>query len=306
MDALTLKTSKSSGIIYPIRGGLLNQLNLYDAITRSTEAILWPGPQLESNDQAPPAGSGWPGSGLPILFPFAGRTYHDNLPLHYEWSGETFQMPLHGVAYGSPWQVESRSESKATLTLASSVASRVCYPFDFQLTANYKLKETRLDLRLTIEASTKNENPMPVAAGFHPYFATGPVGSRWQLQTEAASIIQVTAAGLGGKSTDRQASAVIELQAPLSKNSILSSLSKSLCTLVDTSTGRKVLLDWRSSAAQNLLQKVVLWSDGTGRFHCVEPWMGLPNAVKNGVGLQRLTPGGVLQFDLCLSTESDR
>ena len=303
MDVVNLHAAKSSAVIYPKRGGLLSELNLFDKASGSSRAILWPGPVSETKAKTPPPGSGWPGGGLPILFPFAGRTYHENRPLHYYWSGEIYQMPMHGIAYGLPWRLGDCNESQVTLTLTNSTASQVFYPFEFTLTANYHLQESCLTLHLTIQASSSNRSPMPVASGFHPYLALDPIGSRWQLQANAASVIQVTASGLGGKASERQPEALLELQAPLSKNCILSSLDESLCHLIDPVSDRKVVLDWRGELDENPLQKVVLWNDGSGRFHCVEPWMGLPNAVNNGVGLKELAPGTSLQLDLRLSTE---
>jgi len=49
------------------------------------------------------------------------------------------------------------------------------YPFAFELELHYSVSEVGLVCRLTV-SNTGNE-PMPYYAGFHPYFATPPVGA---------------------------------------------------------------------------------------------------------------------------------
>jgi galactose mutarotase-like enzyme len=37
---------------------------------------------------------------------------------------------------------------------------------------------------------------------------------------------------------------------------------------------------------------VTTWTQsGDSDFYCVEPWLGLPNAIHNNLGLRRLEPG---------------
>lgn len=82
-------------------------------------------------------------------------------------------MKNHGVARTNPWEVVSTStDSAASLTvlLRSDAATLVSYPFEFELEFTYILQGGKL--RLEQKYRNLSGKPMPVYAGFHPYFAT--------------------------------------------------------------------------------------------------------------------------------------
>ena len=116
---LTLRSAGSStAVLLPERGGLLTQLTLRDEGGKSAQ-VLW----LPESFSA--AESGWPGGGMPLLFPFAGRQFHHGTPLHYALGGRSYHMPLHGFAYALAWSVSRHSDTSAELVLRSGEATAV-------------------------------------------------------------------------------------------------------------------------------------------------------------------------------------
>src|SRR5207248_3056173 len=79
----------------------------------------------------------------------------------------------HGFARDSDFAWAERSESRCTLVLEDSEATRARYPFAFRLTATYTIDDAGLDLSLTVTNTGKET--LPVSLGGHPAF-------NWPLQ----------------------------------------------------------------------------------------------------------------------------
>lgn len=102
--------------------------------------------------------------GNPVLFPSPGPLPDDR----YVWHGRSGSMKQHGFARTRPWRVASATAREAVLELASDDVTRAQYPWDFVLRHRHVLDGARLRIEQRIE-NTGTE-PMPFAAGFHPYF----------------------------------------------------------------------------------------------------------------------------------------
>lgn len=132
------------------------------------EAILFPD-QLVST----PSGSKRRG-GIPILFPNAGPLSDTSL----------YKLKQHGFARDLPWQVTEKSREKLCLSLSSDSETEKLFPFQWKLENRLFLKERSLRLELSI-LNTGSE-PMPIAAGLHPYFAV-PVSEKRDIQLSLPS-----------------------------------------------------------------------------------------------------------------------
>jgi galactose mutarotase-like enzyme len=292
--ALLLKTRDGAEArILPARGGLLTDLALQ--VRGRRVDVLWTPDDLAED------GSGWPGGGMPVCFPFAGRVFHEGRPFVYELGGQVRNMPLHGFAYALPWEVVAEEPQAATLRVSAGDRTAELFPFDFTLTARYELAAAdRLVATLTVEAKgllpgaapAGLDAAMPVALGLHPYFCMpfpGGERQRCRLVTTARQAIAVTNAGGAGKAAPLARSASgVPLTTPLVQNLILSQNAEPAASLVDDAAGIAVTVRW-SPADQ--FPYTVLWTRAGEPFHCVEPWMGLPDAVSTGAGVRWLDPG---------------
>ena len=95
---------------------------------------------LEYLWQADPAH--W-GRHAPVLFPIVGRLPDDTF-LH---QGQAYHLPQHGFARDREFTVLRHSATEAVLQLADDAASRAVYPFAFELTITYTLREAALTVR---------------------------------------------------------------------------------------------------------------------------------------------------------------
>ena len=113
--------------------------------------------------------------GIPLLFPACGRLLQDGTPGLYRVQDRPFHLPIHGFAMRRPWEVvDSSRPDELRLRLADTEATRAVYPFPFILELHFATAPGALTCRLAVRNSGRE--PMPYAAGFHPYFATSPPG----------------------------------------------------------------------------------------------------------------------------------
>jgi galactose mutarotase-like enzyme len=78
-------------------------------------------------------------------------------------------LPIHGFGRILPWTVTSQSENSINMQLQSGPATRPNYPYEFTFTADILASEGTLTYTLTME--NRGDETMPIAPGFHPYFA---------------------------------------------------------------------------------------------------------------------------------------
>lgn len=155
--------------------------------------ILWSAPDFDSGGARPS------GSGIPLLFPFAGRLRGTT----FVWNGRSYEIPegdgrgnaIHGFVMSRPWRVVGRTESKVVGQFQASADDPTVleqWPADFRITATYELDGNTLRSSFLIE--NPDDKPLPCGFGTHPYFrlplgGTGadacivrlPVTKRWEL-----------------------------------------------------------------------------------------------------------------------------
>ena len=304
MMSITLKFGPvSKAVLMPERGGLLASLKL-DSGNATETSLLWLPDQFTSQE------SGWPGGGMPLLFPFAGRVFHGAQPLHYALGEQIWRMPLHGFAYAQPWQILATSADSAELGLLAGPRTRDLFPFDFDLRVKYQLAASKLVTEVTVTnlgGLLPHVPPrMPVALGWHPYFHLplcnsehaadhgGQHAGKLRLQTTATTQVRVTPAGSAGKTAsfpDTGDGDVTDLNNQLLHNLILGDQTNARATIIDEANNLAVDLAWSDYS-----RYLVLWTQPGQGFHCVEPWMGLPDALNNGEGIAWLDQGTSLNY----------
>jgi len=78
-------------------------------------------------------------------------------------------LPIHGFGRNLPWTVIEQDSSRISLKLTSNAETRRTYPYEFTFTATIVAGEEMLMYTLKIENCS--DEVMPIAPGFHPYFA---------------------------------------------------------------------------------------------------------------------------------------
>jgi aldose 1-epimerase len=146
-------------------------------------------------------GGGRPsGSGIPLMFPFAGRIRG----VSFEYQGKSYPLQagdgignaIHGFVIDRPWRVTARAADRVTGEFQASMDDPSLlknWPADFRITAEYRLADGKLISDYTIENS--DTKPLPFGFGTHPYFRLPlggmnaadcrvrvPIGSNWNLE----------------------------------------------------------------------------------------------------------------------------
>ena len=248
------------------------------------EIIHWP----ENSDWANGYSVAHTRGGNPILFPFIARHYADGVL--GEWrdaEGIVRELPMHGFARDMPFKVVEASDGVLRMRLKPTTATRAMYPFKFTFDVIYELKDNAL--QATFETTNNSDAPLPYYAGHHFYFSI-PHGERkdWEI------ILPCGRSGVQNKDGSVEFLPMLKTQFALNDAALIDRFHLDFSEL-------RVLLKHQKSAREIAIElligqpgensapwyDVTTWTqDETSDFFCVEPWLGLPNAIHSGLGLR--------------------
>lgn len=100
----------------------------------------------------------------PLLFPIVGRVRNDRIHVN----GLEYELPRHGFARTSRFEIEEAHPSHCRFRLRSSESTLSRYPFPFQLDVSYAVEGATLSI--TASVTNTGTSGMPVSFGFHPAF----------------------------------------------------------------------------------------------------------------------------------------
>lgn len=101
--------------------------------------------------------------GLPLMIPNFSRLKDG------EFLEKGTSLPIHGFGRDLPWTVTETSETALEMRLLSSEVTRAMYPYEFTFTA--RIEAGKGMLTYTLRMQNRSDEAMPIAPGFHPYFA---------------------------------------------------------------------------------------------------------------------------------------
>jgi galactose mutarotase-like enzyme len=231
--------------------------------------------------------------GNPLLFPFIARQWVDGqVGLWRDAQGVVRDMPLHGFARDLPFaaQVDPQGDG-VRMALADNAETRRIYPFSFRFEAVYRLAGERT---LDVELITTNTGAvrLPYCAGHHFYFAL-PHAQRGEATITLPRNVHrrqlpdgVTADAAPGATRYRFDDAQI-----CDRFHCLDGEPDVPVRIEMPAQRRAIEIDLRrpGSAAWYAVTTWTLAPDSD--FYCVEPWLGLPDAIHTGLGLRWLEPG---------------
>lgn len=115
-------------------------------------------------------------SGIPVLFPFAGRIRESR----YRWrdrdytittAGVNDRHAIHGFVYTLPWRVIAQTEDSVTGAFQGSIdapETLADWPADYAIELTWRVSGLSLEARAAI--SNPGDTPLPFTFGLHPYF----------------------------------------------------------------------------------------------------------------------------------------
>ncbi|ODV40900.1 aldose epimerase [Cupriavidus sp. UYMMa02A] len=225
--------------------------------------------------------------GNPLLFPFIGRHFAEGQAGHWrDASGTIHALPQHGFARDLPFMVADSGDDRIAMVLESSDSTRAGYPYAFRFEARYRLADGGLEVALRIENTGGTR--LPYYAGHHFYFrlpAAQRSASRLLLPA-AARMRQAPDGRLTGAETGEPTYALDDNRLQDTFH-VLNGAGP--VTLAMPGRTLSIELDVPGSIPWHA---VTTWSESDDAdFYCVEPWLGLPDAIHHGQGLRWLEPG---------------
>lgn len=237
------------------------------------------------------------GKHSPLLFPIVG-TLKDNT-YHYE--GKSYTLPRHGFARDREFTVESQGPDSIAFLLKSDAATKVNYPFDFELRVIYRL----LDAGFTTTYRVDNPAVAPLyfSIGGHPAFRVplvpGTEYADYYLEFDKPEKAPRWPISRDGLIETRPGPLLNDTRTlPLKKELF----AKDALVLKHPASGGVALRSARTPRGLKMdfpgFPFLGIWAAPNADFVCIEPWCGIADPVDSRQqltekeGIHRLEPGG--------------
>ncbi|MBI5381875.1 MAG: aldose epimerase [Opitutae bacterium] len=283
---------QSTFLAYPEKGArLMNwHVTLGDGSVR--DVIYWP--ELKSLDEIAKVKGG-----NPILFPFCGRTF-DQGTIH-QWrapDGVRRPLPIHGIARQGEFKVTRLDARGFAAQLVPDAEARASYPYDYEFEVTYRFEPLGLKCEFTLR--NLDTQPIPWCAGHHFYFTVpwseGATRDQYLIRIPAARSLRQDMTGTGQLIPGPK----FQLEESLGNAELIDTLHAGLKSnaVVFGEKGRPgdVTVKLGTAKVPPAEAIFVTWTfEPTSPFYCVEPWMGVPNAIENK-SAQWVAPGQTQNF----------
>jgi len=264
-------------------------------------AELWRLQDAEGRDLLWDGDPAWWTGRAPLLFPIVGRVPDDR----YTHEGRTFELPRHGFARRSTFEVVRQEPALARLRLVADAQTQAVYPFDFVLEAEFELQGA--ELRTTVSVANHGSTPMPATFGFHPAF-------RWPLPgagersdhgivfaDEPGPLRRLDAAG--GLGTERASPPTEGRRLPLDDamfvdDALIFEAPRGRSLRYSGAGGPSLAITWTG------MSHLGIWTKPGAPYICIEPWHGMsaeaqaPRALADRSDLLQLAPGATETFSM--------
>ncbi|MDE1171061.1 MAG: hypothetical protein PW734_07635 [Verrucomicrobium sp.] len=282
IDAIELRRGADRARLAPQYGGLL-----LDWHVGGQEVVRWPAGPTDWEKVTKVRG------GNPVLFPFIARHFVDGVLGRWkDEKGVVRDLPMHGFARKMAYQVlPEGGEDSVRLRIESTPETLEMYPFPFVFEVAYRLAG---DGVLEVELATTNTGsaPLPYYAGHH-FYLNIPHAERpaWTLEFpfEKTGMRKSEEGGEVVFGPAPEASSTLDNPALIDRFQIGPKRNRFSLRHQD---GRTIEFDLAPRETVPW-HTVTTWSETpTSDFYCVEPWLGLPDAIHHeGYGLRHVAPG---------------
>jgi galactose mutarotase-like enzyme len=216
----------------------------------------------------------------PLLFPIVGTLKANT----YYYGDKAYHLSRHGFARDREFTVEEQAADALTFLLRSDEASRVVFPFDFELRVQYRLAGG--ELATTYRVTNPADVPLYFSLGGHPAFrvplAPGTAYNDYYLefgQAEKAPRWPISSDGLIERDprTLLNETKLLPLTRGLfAKDALVfKGLRSRVVTLRSARTERGLRLSYPG------FPYLGIWAAPGADFVCIEPWCGIADAVSS-------------------------
>ena len=275
--------------------------------------VLWAHPEFASGTQRPS------GSGIPLLFPFAGRirgtsfTYQGREYALEE--GDGCGNAIHGFVMQRAWRVIEQTERRVVGQFQAAIDDPSLlerWPSDFRITVAYELRGGTLHCQMQVDNPGDAELPFGFAT--HAYFRvpltpqgaaencviTVPVHREWELVDLIPTGRELPASGMPDLSHGFRLG-----DHPFDNVFAGLDYDRGRCTtrIEDPRSGRRV-----TQTFDNSFGHCVVYTPPHREAVCIEPYTHLPDPFRLGAqgietGFRTLAPGASYQTEIVIEVE---
>ncbi|MHA7844442.1 MAG: aldose 1-epimerase family protein [Winogradskyella sp.] len=219
------------------------------------------------------------GSHAPNLFPIIGAMKDDS----YIYNGKTYSMPKHGfVRHNEDFEIISNSNSEIVFKLKSNDELRAIYPFEFEFSITYELKDNELLIHHTVK--NKDDKTIYFSLGGHPAFTCplfeGESYTDYFLEFEneetSESYLLNMATGLVTEKTK------IVFNSPKTINLHGGLFNEDALIFKDLKSRQVALKHKNKGEILNVkfegFPYLGIWAKPNAPYVCIEPWIGIADA----------------------------
>lgn len=212
----------------------------------------------------------------PTLFPIVGKVKDSK----YMVDGKTYELPAHGLARISEFELLDISSESITFELKYSEDSLKIYPYKFSLQISYTIEDD--SVRVTYTVVNLDNKDIYFSIGAHPAFMC-PIEKNESLEDCYLEFNEVETSSVTGVNKDVYLSRmtmeffnnenIVPLSVELFKNGLLmfNDLKSNKVTIKSRKSNKYLSVEFKE------FPYLCLWAPENGApFVCIEPWFGHP------------------------------
>ena len=207
-------------------------------------------------------------SHAPVLFPVCGK-------VNALVDGKQIPLPQHGVVRYEEFEVRQIDASTVQMSICSNDNTRVKYPFDWQYTLTYAVKDNTL--HITHKVTNTGKCTMYYSLGGHESFLLDKDVDKYKVvlpdDSTLCSLLQDENGLLSGKTVTFANDGTVHLPADFldGRTMIFANVNSRKAILADNDDN--TLAEVYFDGFANLM----LWRPRGGHVICIEPWLNLPD-----------------------------
>ena len=251
-DFLEVKTSQKGAELYSIKS------------KKTGVEYLWQGDPEFWTDRSP------------VLFPICGRLFGGK----YYYNGVEYKMDIHGFSRLLDFEVNKISNKTAEFTLKSNLQTKKSYPFDFEFSLIYKLKNNALITEYRVK--NLDDKELIFSYGAHPGFRV-PQKNNEKFEDYYLEFSKSKLKKLVFSSTCFDLEKLEDLSLSENKLFLRHELFDNDAIFIQTKTDAVKLKSIKNNSCVEVSYKDMttlgLWHapKTNAPYICIEPWHGLPS-----------------------------
>ena len=207
----------------------------------------------------------------PVLFPICGGLKNGC----YTLDGKTYEMPKHGFAKKSVFELEESCGTKAVFLLKSNPDTLKIYPWEFEFRIIYTLHGA--SLKVGYEVNNLSDSTMYMSLGSHEAYACPEGVEDYDVIFEKKETLK--AFQLDGTDLTRNYEIVLKDSDTLPLYNkyfevdalIFTDIKSRFVTLRNRKNGKSVSVEFPGC------DYLLLWTKPCAPYLCIEPWAGIPS-----------------------------